>query len=152
MYWWETTGCVRLCLCRCGCEHVLSNRLSYFIPCQSWACACSRLTLYSQYGLWEARDLCYITIFTITIDYLQSSVMLEVLFRDLLIPRSSHPPSLSWEQFRSWQQAHSLSEIYSSRLQICWPRWGWALRCWSLPGDGSCPKPEIYPEPDIHWC
>lgn len=51
MYWWETTGCVRLCLCRCGCEHVLSNRLSYFIPCQSWACACFRLTLYSQYGL-----------------------------------------------------------------------------------------------------
>lgn len=67
------------------------------------------------------------------------------------MPQSSHPPSLSWERFRSWQQAHSLSEIYSSRLQICWPQCGWALRCWSLPGDGNGPKPEIYPEPDIQW-
>lgn len=30
---------------------MLSNRLSYFIPCQSGACACFRLMLYSQHGL-----------------------------------------------------------------------------------------------------
>lgn len=42
-----------LCLCRC--KHALSNRLSYFIPCQPWACACFRLTLYSQYGLLRSQ-------------------------------------------------------------------------------------------------